>query len=478
MSNLRLKDHTWDAANVYDSTLGKTQAEINEEVSVLLPSGVDQAQAIVAKLTTDGICQLGKGDFYVSNVVMPACSKLCGCGEATKLHFVDGASGNMVTMGDRCTVENIALYGDSSEIALDGNIPGVFYDGSESNLWTLGDIDLPNTSGKGIKQFFLDTPLLPGTYKISVNMATTEDTPSNGYIAFSTSQETGSSGGPLIVDSNIVAKINCPKNVQTEAIFTITETVYAVRICSTQNTSNTFESHWTNIKLLKDASTRKNSGICWAGSSVQFGAIIGCRFYRFDVAGLLMMDTGTPVDHNLAVSDCFFSGNNCGIYIRKNSEYNVFSNCVIVNNYYGVLNRGGNNYFANCGFNKNYIGMQVDQDEGGNGGHGSVVSSSFNHSAPDNTGYGIIVRDTGRMKFGSCTIGYSKVLLKNTNGNNFCQCGFGDATVEINGGQFSLFTNCLFRASTDTITAINNSVARAINCFLRGTGVAVDIVTE
>lgn len=31
MSNLRLKDHTWDAANVYDSSLGKTQAEINAE---------------------------------------------------------------------------------------------------------------------------------------------------------------------------------------------------------------------------------------------------------------------------------------------------------------------------------------------------------------------------------------------------------------------------------------------------------------
>lgn len=29
MSNLRLKDHTWDAANVYDSSLGKTQEQIN-----------------------------------------------------------------------------------------------------------------------------------------------------------------------------------------------------------------------------------------------------------------------------------------------------------------------------------------------------------------------------------------------------------------------------------------------------------------
>ena len=31
MSNMRLKDHTWDAANVYDANLGKTQEEINAE---------------------------------------------------------------------------------------------------------------------------------------------------------------------------------------------------------------------------------------------------------------------------------------------------------------------------------------------------------------------------------------------------------------------------------------------------------------
>lgn len=33
MSNLRLKNHTWDAASIYDSTLQKTQAEINAEAS-------------------------------------------------------------------------------------------------------------------------------------------------------------------------------------------------------------------------------------------------------------------------------------------------------------------------------------------------------------------------------------------------------------------------------------------------------------
>lgn len=33
MSNLRLKDHTWDAANVYDSSLGKTQDQINAELA-------------------------------------------------------------------------------------------------------------------------------------------------------------------------------------------------------------------------------------------------------------------------------------------------------------------------------------------------------------------------------------------------------------------------------------------------------------
>lgn len=57
MSNIRLKNHTWDAANVYDSTLGKTQAEINAD------GGVTNSALnghVVAYGTTDAKMQIYK----------------------------------------------------------------------------------------------------------------------------------------------------------------------------------------------------------------------------------------------------------------------------------------------------------------------------------------------------------------------------------------------------------------------------------
>lgn len=62
MSNLRLKDHTWDAANVYDSSLGETQEQINAEVGAgkqaTLVSGVNIK-------TINGASILGSGNIEI-----------------------------------------------------------------------------------------------------------------------------------------------------------------------------------------------------------------------------------------------------------------------------------------------------------------------------------------------------------------------------------------------------------------------------
>lgn len=55
MSNLRLKDHTWDAANVYDSSLGKTQAEINAESGVSVDATLSIAGAAADAAATGDI---------------------------------------------------------------------------------------------------------------------------------------------------------------------------------------------------------------------------------------------------------------------------------------------------------------------------------------------------------------------------------------------------------------------------------------
>ena len=65
MSNLRLKDHTWDAANVYDSSLGKTQEQINAEVGTSL-AGKQTALVSGENIkTVNGASILGSGNIEI-----------------------------------------------------------------------------------------------------------------------------------------------------------------------------------------------------------------------------------------------------------------------------------------------------------------------------------------------------------------------------------------------------------------------------
>ena len=65
MSNLRLKDHTWDAANVYDSALGKTQEQINAEVGTSLAGKQGTLVSGENIKTVNGASILGSGNIEI-----------------------------------------------------------------------------------------------------------------------------------------------------------------------------------------------------------------------------------------------------------------------------------------------------------------------------------------------------------------------------------------------------------------------------
>ena len=65
MSNLRLKDHTWDAANVYDSALGKTQEQINAEVGTSLAGKQGTLVSGETIKTVNGASILGSGNIEI-----------------------------------------------------------------------------------------------------------------------------------------------------------------------------------------------------------------------------------------------------------------------------------------------------------------------------------------------------------------------------------------------------------------------------
>ncbi len=212
------------------------------------------------------------------------------------------------------------------------------------------------------------------------------------------------------------------------------------------------------------------NGIEWTGEGLEHGTVENCVIVNFDGTGIYLHDTTTKTYRNLSVANCYITGNYYGIDIRQNSEFNRIANSTIIANRYGYRNRGGNNNISNCGIDANTIGIQIDDDAGGNNGHGTITGCSVNHSN-HNSGYGLIIEGTGRMLVSNCNFYYSKIKLENTNGNIISGCGFGtSAGWEISGGECSMFVGCIVRGwgSGDTpVTITNNTQAKIMNCFDR-----------
>ena len=214
------------------------------------------------------------------------------------------------------------------------------------------------------------------------------------------------------------------------------------------------------------------NAISYAKSTNRYGIINNCKISGFDGAGVLMQDTSTPVDKCACISNCFIRNCNAGIYIRKDCEFNKITNCTIVKNYYGYLNRGGNNDISNCGIDANVVCAQIDDDEGSNNGHGTITGCSFNH-ADNNNGYGLIIKGTGSMLVTNCNFYYSKIRLEDTNGNVISNCGFGRSSgLEISGaktnGGCNLIIGCMMREKAlFPITVTNNTDSVMLNCYDR-----------
>lgn len=430
--------------------------QINDTCLFSTNDETDRSTDIVNCLNTYGVCYLKAGDYYVSGVQMPAGSSLFGEGQSTKIYFT-GDIGSAISMNDLCTCRGIQFIGASSAITLDGDILG---DPTENinatNLWENGDVTIES----GFIHLILDNPLNPGTYRISALVQAEDGTKyDSAYIGFSTKNST------TIPNSSIVGNTTIKRDVRSSNFVTIPETVYSVRLCVSTSVTNS-GSHsgtWSNINITKCGG---KSGISFSNGPFRYCNISNCRFKWFDCAGIIFDNTGVSVENHVLVSDCDLFENNVGIYVRKDSEYNRFTNCCCNINYYGILNRGGNNYFINCGLDKNKINVQVDNIEGSNWAHSSIVGCSINHAG---NGYGLVIKGTGQMIINGCNFYYSKILLENTNGNVISSCGFGrQSNIEITGGKCSIFSNCMFRSATDSpISLVNNTLVKMINCFTR-----------
>lgn len=455
---------TVDNASYFEISITPYEEKVNLSEFKILSTGdtTDRTQEITDALSKFGKAMLGKGDFYVSGVNMPDNSLLCGCGESTRIILNNDAVGSAVILGDKCTLEDVSIYGDLNELTPDGYFAGSpNADPSAVNLWGEGD-----QSFTGYKQFALATPLPAGKYKFKATAVSSGT--SLTVSAFNLYSGTTPSG-----DTNI-ANIQISRGSEQTAYFELTKAAKSVRLYAETTVSNSENdtATWSDIEIYAEAS---RCGVEWNGAGKRTAIVNNCRVYNFNCAGILLQDTMTPSDTHCLITNCVFQNCNVGVYIRRDSEFNKIANCTIIKNYFGTLNRGGNNYFSNCGFEKNKIGIQLDQDEGDNGGHGAISNCSVNHS-DNNTGYGLIIRDTGREIVTNCNFYFSKIKLQHTDGNVLSNCGSGNNSgLEITDGYCNMLIGCMVK-DTDNfpIVITNNNKTKLVNCYTR-TGIELTI---
>ena len=275
--------------------------------------------------------------------------------------------------------------------------------------------------------------------------------------------------GYFYVSGLIVGSNNTLKGVSSDSVVRLIDGANKTAIIlSGESTLENLTIIGADSNITPSATIGNRFGVEWSDALELNSVIHNCRIKRFTGAGIILKDTGTPVDKGLMISDCYITNNSCGIYIQKDSEYNKITNCIVARNYYGILNRGGNNIVANCGFDSNHINAQVDNDEGSNNGHGSFVGCTFNH-AGGNVGDSITIKGTGRMLIAACNFYYGNINLTNTDGNVFTGCGFGSTTpINLTNNGCDLFVGCMFRSDTDSPVVITGtSDTQFVGCFYR-----------
>lgn len=86
--------------------------------SYLAPTGdtTNVTADIITLLTSTGVCRLGKGNYYVENLVMPANTALIGAGAGTNIILIDGDEKFAVAPKSGCIVKDLTIMGSLENV--------------------------------------------------------------------------------------------------------------------------------------------------------------------------------------------------------------------------------------------------------------------------------------------------------------------------------------------------------------------------
>ena len=215
------------------------------------------------------------------------------------------------------------------------------------------------------------------------------------------------------------------------------------------------------------------------GTTKKKSKIDKCTINNFSGGGITCTGTGVDLDSNLLISDCFVDHCGAGMYIPYYSEFHRISNCAFTYNYYGCVDNGGNNNFANCDFSGNKVGILIDNstNQSPNNSHGTFSGCSVNHSYSDagvineGTAIKLLKANLGEI-FTGMQIFYGAIVIDDCVGIRFVGANVGSKVpITITDSTVVTFSDCTFKESPthadSTFTQSNNTVLKFTDCYLR-----------
>ena len=238
-----------------------------------------------------------------------------------------------------------------------------------------------------------------------------------------------------------------------------------LRICT--SSSAVLPESIGNVHGIVYASTRTPSDNT---PSVLLHATISNVFiHGFVGGGITCYGTGLGYDASLNVDNvCIY---NCfaGINNSYYSEFHRFTNCNVWGCVYGAIVNGGNNVFANCGFNGNKTNMLFDNEfsQSPNNTHGAVIGCTIHHSNYNNNdGQNIVLKGTQNGEvFNGCQISHGSIVIDKAKGITFTGCNMLTYTpINVTDSKAVIFNGCVITADANSpVTQSGNTGLKFIN---------------
>ena len=232
--------------------------------------------------------------------------------------------------------------------------------------------------------------------------------------------------------------------------------------------------------LFEGTSDAQSSPVVYYRASVS-----NCVIIDFTGGGITMNNTGKSPSENMLISDCFIVRCGAGINIAYISEFHRIMNVTAQGCYYGCIDNGGNNNFANCDFSTNKVGLLIDNSTGQspNNSHGTFSACTFNHTDNTYSGGSIVSVGTAIKILGAsageiftgCQIFYGGIEIDDSVGIRFIGANIGRMVpISVTDSTVVVFDDCtMYDGSSSPLTQSGNTRLEFNKCYLRN-GTAFD----